>query len=149
MNYPQPQDNHYCRCAPNLMAAFFCATGHMLECHWPYTCDQAGCSHLYKYDWSLSDIQIAEELAKEVVLNGPFYLLNSDGSIKAVPKVEMFKKVAQGIINDEGFDHLERFLIEAGFSRIVRSDDTIVFTHQDDPDAVITVRIEEVSGHVY
>lgn len=42
--YPPPNENPKCIC-PNPMAAFFCAYGHMLECHYPLTCDQAQCSH--------------------------------------------------------------------------------------------------------
>ena len=48
--YPPPGENPECRCCPNLAAAFFCQTGHMLECHYPLTCDEARCSHLAKYD---------------------------------------------------------------------------------------------------
>jgi hypothetical protein len=29
----------------NPMACMFCPYGHMLECHWPYTCEEAECSH--------------------------------------------------------------------------------------------------------
>lgn len=36
--------NPECRC-PNAMAAVFCMTGHMMECHYPLTCEQARCSH--------------------------------------------------------------------------------------------------------
>lgn len=27
------------------MACMFCPYGHMTECHYPYTCDEAECSH--------------------------------------------------------------------------------------------------------
>lgn len=47
--YPPPYKNPNCQCYPNMMAAFFCPTGHMLECHYPQTCAQAKCSHLAKY----------------------------------------------------------------------------------------------------
>lgn len=30
-------------------AAFGCPTGHMLECHYPLSCDEAGCDHLARY----------------------------------------------------------------------------------------------------
>lgn len=49
INYPPPAENPDCRCHPNLMKAFFCSTGHMTECHWPKTCDEARCSHLARY----------------------------------------------------------------------------------------------------
>lgn len=29
----------------NAMACMFCPYGHMLECHYPLTCDEAECSH--------------------------------------------------------------------------------------------------------
>lgn len=31
--------------ALNPMACMFCPFGHMLECHYPYTCEEAECSH--------------------------------------------------------------------------------------------------------
>lgn len=46
--YPPPGQNPKCVC-PNLFAAFFCTTGHMLECHYPMSCDEAQCSHLAGY----------------------------------------------------------------------------------------------------
>lgn len=42
--YPIPSDNPKCVC-PNPMAAMFCMTGHMLECHYPMSCSEAECSH--------------------------------------------------------------------------------------------------------
>lgn len=29
----------------NPMACMFCPCGHMLECHYPHTCDEVECSH--------------------------------------------------------------------------------------------------------
>jgi hypothetical protein len=29
----------------NPMECMFCSYGHMLECHYPYTCEEAQCSH--------------------------------------------------------------------------------------------------------
>ena len=31
--------------ADSLMACMFCSYGHMLECHYPLTCEEARCSH--------------------------------------------------------------------------------------------------------
>lgn len=42
--YPPPAENPNCIC-PNPMAQMFCPYGHMTECHYPYTCDEAECSH--------------------------------------------------------------------------------------------------------
>ena len=39
-----PPPNPECRCF-NTMVAMFCMTGHMLECHYPYDCEEAQCSH--------------------------------------------------------------------------------------------------------
>jgi len=33
------------RGATSPMACMFCFCGHMTECHYPYPCDQAFCSH--------------------------------------------------------------------------------------------------------
>ena len=33
----------------NPLSCTFCPTGHMLECHYPLDCQQAQCSHLWKY----------------------------------------------------------------------------------------------------
>lgn len=37
-----------CRCE-NGMAAMFCPTGHLTECHYPMKCREAQCSHLERY----------------------------------------------------------------------------------------------------
>ena len=31
--------------ARSSMACMFCSYGHMLECHYPYTCEEVRCSH--------------------------------------------------------------------------------------------------------
>ncbi len=49
ITYPTPENNPKCKCYPNMMAAFFCSYGHMLECHFPMTCEEADCSHLARY----------------------------------------------------------------------------------------------------
>ncbi len=33
------------RHGPTPMSCMFCVYGHMLECHYPYTCDEVECSH--------------------------------------------------------------------------------------------------------
>jgi len=42
----------------NPIACTFCPYGHMLECHWPYTCDKVECSH-YQQQMETEDEQIA------------------------------------------------------------------------------------------
>jgi hypothetical protein len=34
----------------NEMACMFCQFGHMTECHYPMTCEEAQCSHLARYE---------------------------------------------------------------------------------------------------
>lgn len=36
--------NPKCVC-PTPMAAMFCMTGHMLECHYPMSCEESECGH--------------------------------------------------------------------------------------------------------
>jgi len=48
--YPPPDENPRCQCWPNQLQAFFCAYGHMTECHYPQTCREANCSHMDRYD---------------------------------------------------------------------------------------------------
>ena len=37
MNYASPQATHICNCRDNGMAPMFCPTGHLTECHTPWT----------------------------------------------------------------------------------------------------------------
>ena len=49
-NYISPEQNPDCRCLQRgVLAATFCASGHMTKCHYPLDCRTAGCNHLYKY----------------------------------------------------------------------------------------------------
>ncbi len=36
------------------MSGILCMSGHLLECHWPVSCEEANCSHLKQYDRSVS-----------------------------------------------------------------------------------------------
>lgn len=38
----------------NPMACMFCPYGHLLECHYPYTCEEVECSH-YKAEMEAKD----------------------------------------------------------------------------------------------
>jgi hypothetical protein len=80
-SYPEPRINPACRC--NAMQAFLCPVGHMLECHYPYPCDQAGCSHLTKYDLELDEaVRLqAEALARLTAGKLPPYCLDADGQV--------------------------------------------------------------------
>ena len=64
MPYPPPDQNPKCVCWPNLMAAFFCPTGHMLECHYPMTCSEAECEH-YQREMSDDELAAFDDLANE------------------------------------------------------------------------------------
>lgn len=63
MNYPTPEENRLCQCKGDPMKSFWCAYGHMLECHYPLRCGDAACSHLSRYGYN--DGQI-EKLEKQV-----------------------------------------------------------------------------------
>jgi hypothetical protein len=52
--------NPACICT-SLLSAFFCQTGHMMECHYPMDCLTAKCSHLAKYGWMFEEDQIEPE----------------------------------------------------------------------------------------
>ena len=41
--------NPECECH-TAMAAMFCPYGHMLECHYPHTCEEAECQHYQAYE---------------------------------------------------------------------------------------------------
>jgi hypothetical protein len=87
VNYPDPQTNPICQCKDNPMQAFFCPFGHMLECHYPYECQQAACSHLRKYDFEEQDIQLLEKQARDASNNNQLepYIFDEYGnaSVKA------------------------------------------------------------------
>lgn len=48
----------------NPMACTFCPYGHMLECHFPYTCEGAECSHyrqeveVENYGWAEDEVPL-------------------------------------------------------------------------------------------
>lgn len=65
------------------MAAFFCASGHLTECHFPFTCAQAGCGHLARYDVEPDEAVRLEAEAAERIRRGEQrpYQLDDDGQI--------------------------------------------------------------------
>ena len=70
LTYPTPDDNPACHCKGNPLAAMFCDRGHMLECHHPYNCTGAGCSHLGRYDLPAGDFRRHQGQAREKIRNG-------------------------------------------------------------------------------
>jgi len=82
--WPEPACNPRCHC-PTAFHQFFCMEGHMTECHAGYNCEQAGCSHLSKYDVPPDvALGLANE-ALERLSNGsmPPYTVDSEGNVIA------------------------------------------------------------------
>jgi len=65
MNYPTPTDNPGCQCGADGLKSFWCAFGHMTECHFPYSCVDAACGHLHKYDYTAEAIANLEARARQ------------------------------------------------------------------------------------
>jgi hypothetical protein len=82
-NYPEPALNPACQCRGNPMRAFMCMTGHMLECHYPHSCSQAGCSHLARYDFEPDEVAELEAIALDRLEKGqlPPYGLDGQGNV--------------------------------------------------------------------
>jgi hypothetical protein len=84
MNYPTPEENPMCQCKLNPMRAFWCPTGHMLECHFPHDCRTAACGHLERYEFTPEEISILEEQARERMrLPGSPYILDENNNVIA------------------------------------------------------------------
>ena len=43
--HPLAYDNPNCQCRKEGRNPMFCMTGHLLECHYPQSCEEANCSH--------------------------------------------------------------------------------------------------------
>jgi hypothetical protein len=96
MNYPTPDKNPLCQCVGNPMRAFWCQTGHMLECHFPYDCQDAACGHLVKYDFDMQTIkQLEEEAHQRYSLPGSLYQVDELGNVTA--NVENLNKLIESI----------------------------------------------------
>ena len=80
--YPRPDENPACQCRGDPIHAFICQTGHMTECHTPYSCTEAGCSHLTKYDLYRNAFQL-QIVAQERLENGLLspYRIGGDGQV--------------------------------------------------------------------
>lgn len=103
MNYPPMDQNPLCRCAQRGpmagMAAMFCLCGHMTECHWPFTCEEAACGHLQAYGFADEEIERLEAEARQLINEGlrPPYVLDPDGNVLVVlnPAQETKKPAAR------------------------------------------------------
>jgi hypothetical protein len=82
-SYPMPDQNPVCECRGNPMRAMCCPVGHMLECHYPYSCDQAGCAHLRKYDFEHDELLEMERDARRRLKAGQLapYSLAENGAV--------------------------------------------------------------------
>lgn len=78
-NYPPPNNNPACQCRGNPMRQMFCMSGHMTECHYPYDCATAGCSHLARYDYAPDQAASMGAAALEAIAAGrrPPYRLDN------------------------------------------------------------------------
>lgn len=83
MNYPQPDQNPNCLCQGAPMAAFFCRFGHMLECHYPYDCQRAACSHLHSYGFDETKIKDLEAAARQASEGEFLYKFDELGNAEA------------------------------------------------------------------
>jgi len=49
-----------CACGGNPLRASICPYGHILECHYPYTCEEAACGHTLSYEEQEAERREAE-----------------------------------------------------------------------------------------
>lgn len=80
--YPLPCRNPACHCATPAQA-LFCPVGHMTECHYPYDCRTAGCSHLTRYDYSPEEVAQFDRVACQAIRLGqqPPYAFDATGQV--------------------------------------------------------------------
>jgi len=83
MQYPAPRENPFCQCRGNPLRAFWCRHGHLLECHYPFTCRQAACSHLSLYHCSAEELARLEAEARTALAEGKRapYFMDKNGNI--------------------------------------------------------------------
>jgi len=83
MKYPAPEANPLCKCRRNPSRLFWCKYGHLVECHYPFTCLEAGCDHLEKYKLGRVKLIQAKEAARKALLDGILapYDNDADGNI--------------------------------------------------------------------
>lgn len=104
LTYPIPEENPGCRCIGNPIAAMFCGMGHMLECHAPHNCADAGCSHLAKYLYTSEEFQKMQSQAREKLRGGqlPPYRLDELGNVVIDLNLVHLGVVADGPGRDDG-----------------------------------------------
>jgi hypothetical protein len=95
MKYPAPEANPLCRCKRDPSRCFWCKHGHLVECHYPFTCLEAGCDHLEKYKLGPVQLIQAKAAARKALWDGRLapYSTDQDGKIiVADPKSSKPKK---------------------------------------------------------
>ena len=83
MKYPAPEANPLCKCGRNPSRLFWCKYGHLVECHYPFACLQAGCDHLEKYKLGRVKVIQAKAAARKALVDGSLapYKNDEDGNI--------------------------------------------------------------------
>jgi len=95
-SYPKPKDNPNCVCV-NGAESFFCAAGHLVECHSGMRCDLARCSHLPRYsDGEMTDYEIRNAPGWKVEIKYQGNLLNAFQVF--APTAEMVREILNGWI---------------------------------------------------
>jgi hypothetical protein len=81
MAYPLPMMNPACRCKGSPTGA--CTHGHLLQCHAPYSCAEAGCLHMVGNGYSFDSFHAAQEQARERIQAGKMwpYRLDDQGQV--------------------------------------------------------------------
>lgn len=69
--YPAQSQNPACRCASILTG--MCKHGHMLQCHAPYTCEEAGCLRMVGNGFSFESFYQAQDEARERIRAGQMW----------------------------------------------------------------------------
>lgn len=81
--WPGLFDNPHCACRAFPAAAMTCQSGHLTECHFPYQCMVAGCSHLEGYGVDPVEAAAARQEMIAYLESGDsqFYTLTPEGRL--------------------------------------------------------------------
>ncbi|MBX3058273.1 MAG: hypothetical protein KF770_17560 [Anaerolineae bacterium] len=144
MNYPPPEDNLHCQCKGNPGKAFFCQTGHLTECHFPYDCDHAGCGHLHKYDYSAEEALVLQTTAYGRLALGELigYDVDDWGNPMAVETERpLMELMLQAIVNVHGLEMIDTIMTDAGFVQVGEEDGLRLYADAADPTATVIIRL--------
>jgi len=86
--YPPADRNPHCLCRLEGNFVAMCYYGHLKECHFPYPCRLAGCTHLSRYDFTAEEVDDMDAAAR-VQLNRGYltgYALDPTGVVVAVER---------------------------------------------------------------